>query len=413
MSALRPFFILVLFPVTAAAFSEKPPEVVPQRQFDRQIAVQLFVGSRVDLQAQGSLALECYRGIKLSEVYYFTSEITLKYRENGIEVHDQNGLLTSGLTEVYCKPRNETSFVGYDNKSYRGYLRSIYREDPAGMVLLNIIDLEDYLMGVLPGEIGERTEDEFEAAKAQAVAARTYAVWRLTHEDSPGKLLPTIADQLYLGRDSEMGLLSRAVKETEGEIMVYDGIPIAAYYHAVCGGHTSAIEDIWPERGSAPYLRGVDDNLYCSWAKTYSWTEIFDLATLKRNLKDYFANRNDIDPAVLDKLIDIEFEFDNESGRAEKMRIITGSGTLTVQKDQIRWALKRADVPDAILPSTRFRARRIEGESGEFSLILNGTGNGHGVGICQCGMIGRARAGQKYDEILKAYYSGIEIKKIY
>lgn len=406
---------LILFPALTTAFSKKPPEPMeaPWEGFDRQIAVQLFEGSRVELKAEGSLALECYRGIKLSEIYYIDSIVILNYRENGIEVHDQNGLLTSGLTETYCKPRNDASFVSYENRSYRGYLRCIYRYDQSGMILLNLIDLEDYLKGVLPGEIGERTEEEFEAAKAQAVAARTYAVWRLTVEDSPGKLLPTIADQLYLGKDSELELLSGAVRETEGQIMLYDDAPIAAYYHAVCGGHTSAMEDIWPEKGSAPYLRGTDDDLYCSWAKTYSWTEIFGYAVLLQNLKAYLADRQGIEPALLDKLIDIEFEFDGLSGRAEEMRIITTSGMFTVQKDQIRWALGRASDPDAILPSTRFRAGRIEDENGNFGLVINGTGNGHGVGICQCGMIGRARAGDEYREILKSYYEGIEIKRIY
>jgi stage II sporulation protein D len=413
MFSLKSACILILLLVAAAGFSQKPPEVTPQENFDRRIAVQLFEGSQVELSGDGSLALECHRGVKLSEVYYLTSRVILIRKKNGIAVHDESGLLTSGLTEVCCKPRNEESFVSYDNKSYRGYLRCIYRDDPNGMVLLNIIDLEDYLMGVLPGEIGERTEDEFEAARAQAVAARTYAVWRLTHEDSPGRLFPTIADQLYLGRDSEMDLLSRAVKETEGEIIVYDGLPIAAYYHAVCGGHTSAIEDVWPEKGSAPYLRGVDDDLFCSWARTYSWTEVLDYAALRRNLTTYFASHNGMEPSFLDDLNDIQFEFDPQSGRAEVMRITAGSVTITVRKDQIRWALGRAGVPDAILPSTRFRARRIEGKNGEFSLILNGTGNGHGVGICQCGMIGRARAGRTYVEILKAYYKGIDIKKIY
>jgi stage II sporulation protein D len=413
MLLLRLIPAVLLFCSAAHGFSGKKPKISPLASFEREIPVQLYEGCRARIEALGSVALECYRGVKLSEVYYFSSNIDLQYRENGIEVSDHNGQLTFGLTEVRCKPRDESTYLAFDGKTYRGYIRGIYKDKPGGIILLNMVDLEDYLMGVLPGEIGERTEEEFEAAKAQAVAARTYAVWKLTDDESSGKLSPTIADQLYLGKDSEIELLSRAIMETAGEIMTYDGHPIAAYYHAVCGGRTSAIEDVWPEKGEMPYLVGTDDDDYCTWAKTYSWTETFDSLTLRENLTAYFAGRAAEMAVNFDKLVDIEFITDGRSGRVIEMRILTETDVFTVERDQIRWALGRPSSPGAILPSTKFRTVKTRGRDGVSQIVIIGTGNGHGVGACQCGAIGRARAGQKYDEILKTYYKRIKIEKIY
>ncbi len=408
------FIVAILFFCSAAfGFSGKKPKISPLAGFEREIPVQLYEGSSIRIEAQGSVALECYRGVKLSEVYYFSSDINLQYKENGIEVCDHNGQLTLGLTEVRCKPRNESTFLLFDGRTYRGYIRGIYSDKPEGIILLNMVDLEDYLMGVLPGEIGDRTEEESEAAKAQAVAARTYAVWKLTSDGSSGKLFPTIADQLYLGKDSEMELLSRAILETAGEIMTYDNYPIAAYYHAVCGGRTSAIRDIWPEKGTSAYLLGTDDYDYCAWAKTYLWAETFDSSTLRENLKAYFAGRAPKKAGNLNKLVDIEFSTDRWSERVVEMKIFTENEVFTVERDQIRWALGRPSSPGAILPSTRFKAIKTRAGNGLLQLAITGTGNGHGVGACQCGAIGRARAGQKYDEILKTYYKRIKIEKIY
>ncbi len=413
MLFLRFMLAVLLFCSAAFGFSRKKPEISPLAGFEREIPVQLFEGPSARIEVRGSAALECYRGEELSEVYYFSSNINLRYKENGIEISDHNGQLTEGLSEIRCKPRNKSTFLALNGKSYRGYIRGISSDKPEGIILLNMVDIEDYLMGVLPGEIGERTEEEYEAAKAQAVAARTYAVWKVTGNGSSGKLFPTIADQLYLGRDSEMELLSRAIFETAGEIMTYDDHPIAAYYHAVCGGHTSAIEDIWPEKETFAYLTGTDDGDYCTWAKTYLWAETFDSSILRKNLNAYFAGPAPEKAGNLDKLVDIEFSTDPWSERVVEMKIFTENEVLTVERDQIRWALGRPSSPGTILPSTRFKVEKTRDANGLLQLAIMGTGNGHGVGACQCGIIGRARAGQKYDEILKVYYKGIKIETIY
>ncbi|MEE9554473.1 MAG: SpoIID/LytB domain-containing protein [candidate division Zixibacteria bacterium] len=405
-------FVIAMFNLVSAMTSKKP-EIAPLPDFNREVPVLLYSGKDIRIEIQGAAALECYRGIKLSEVYYFSSEVKLRFDDHGIEVKDHNGVLTIGLTEVRCKPRNESTVLRLNGKSYRGFLRGVHREESESIMILNMVDLEEYLAGVLPGEIGDRTQDEYAAAKAQAVAARTYAVWKLTNGGSNSVLFPTIADQVYLGRDSEIDLLTRAVFETTGEVLFYDSKPIAAFYHAVCGGATIPVERAWPDREPASYLKSAKDGDYCTWAKTYSWTETFDEAILEANLKKYFVDRNLSTADDFGKIVDIEFVFDEKVGRSKRIDVFTDTGLLTVKYDQIRWALGKPSVPGAILPSTKFEVEKQKTEDGALTLVITGKGNGHGVGVCQCGAIGRARVGQKYEKILKSYYKDAKIERIY
>jgi stage II sporulation protein D len=405
-------FVILLI-VSATIFAQDPIEEF-MTQFNGEIPVELFAGQNLYLGVRGGEAtLECYRGNRLSEMYYFSSDIKLYYRENGIEIDDDDGALSIGLTEVQCKPRSDSSMVSFNGHAFRGYFRVIYLDLPAGINLINVVNLEDYVKGVLPGEIGDRTPQELESVKAQALAARTYAVWKLTDQGTSGKLGPTIADQLYTGADGEKELLSRAVDITSGQIMTYKGRPIAAYYHAVCGGRTAPIQDIWPEKHSRPYLVGVNDDDNCSWAKSYSWTEDFTYSQLQDALDKYFTEKGLCREGAFGQVRDIGFTLDKNINRIKTMKVTTNTGAFKVTNDQIRWALGRPSVPGAILPSTMFNAvKRMNGPR-LVGLKITGTGNGHGVGMCQCGAIAQSRVGKKYDDILKFYYKRIKIEKIY
>jgi stage II sporulation protein D len=381
--------------------------------FDREVPVQLFEGTQGKIGVRGEGIIECYRGIKLSKVYYFTGEIKFIFHENGIEIADENGMLTFGLAEVRFMPRYESSLVLFNSRAYRGYFKCRYQGPLGNVLVLNVVDIEGYLKGVLPGEIGDRTSDEYEAVKAQAVAARTYAVWKLTDTESSGKLSPTVADQVYTGYDAEKEFLSSGIDQTRGEILVYDGSPIAAYYHAVCGGHTSPVEKIWPEKPPAPYLVGAVDDTFCSWAKAYSWNETYAIDTLRKLVAGYFTGRGGARQGDFAEITDINFTIDFESGRVEMMEVVTPMGIFRETSDRIRWVLLRQSNSKAILPSTNFTMEKKLNEGKLVELKIIGLGNGHGVGMCQCGAIGRARAGEKYDSILRHYYGPARIEKIF
>src|SRR5690606_24745040 len=119
--------------------------------------------------------------------------------------------------------------------------------------------MENYLLGVVPFEIGRVGPDLVEASKAQAVAARTYAIRYLGRRDSLGfDVFATVEDQVYGGAEGEHEPVSVAVRETAGQILTYGREPIEAFYHSTCGGVTAAIEEVWDEP-PRPYLRSVID----------------------------------------------------------------------------------------------------------------------------------------------------------
>jgi stage II sporulation protein D len=383
------------------------------KRFKHEVPVQLLEGAMGKVGVRGEAVIECFRGIKLSEIFYFSTEVNFRYRDNGIEITDENGTLAYGLAEVNIKPRYGSSFVTFNGRAYRGYIKCKYQDSPGNVLVVNEVDIEDYLRGVLPAEIGDRTPDEYEAVKAQAVAARTYAIWRLTDAENSVRLSPTVADQVYSGLDSEKEFLSRGIEETRGVIMIYEDRPIAAFYHAVCGGHTAPVEKIWPERKPADYLIGAPDDTFCSWAKTYSWNETYTLERLRDTLTKYFSGKNNGGSRDFANIKDIKFAIDQRSGRVELIEIISDSGIYRETSDRIRWVLTRASSTSTILPSTNFKPE-IEISDGKIAgLKISGLGNGHGVGMCQCGAIGRSRAGEKYDSILKHYYGPVKLAKLY
>jgi stage II sporulation protein D len=266
---------------------------------------------------------------------------------------------------------------------------------------------------VLPPEIGRLGKDAFEALKAQAVAARTYAYSRIKantrrHYD----LVNSIMDQVYIGIEGEYKLANKAIDETHGRILVHDGDPITAYYHSTCGGKTEDVDNAWDKHNS-PYLKSVDDGGHCEWSKFYSWSMTWEPEELAGNLREYLSQKREFNgsPLVIE---DIKILERFPSGRISHLAVETDKGEFLFFKDHIRWAFRRPGRPDLILPSSNFDIRLWRDQEGRLTEITaEGQGYGHGVGMCQTGAIGRARAGQKYETILKTYYTGAQIEQVY
>jgi len=396
------------------AFSGKKPSVRPE--FDREIRVHLGAYDTAAVNSSGEIIVECYREGRRAEIFYTSSVIGVFRYRKGLAVRDQNGTLAMGLSLAIFRPRFPNVFLDFGGKRYRGGIECDLDYGEASVDkkvrVFNLIDVELYLRGVLPGEIGDRTPDEFEAAKAQAIASRTYAIWRLSTQATDRHLKSSIEDQLYLGATAEIPLLNEAVEQTSGMIMTYDKKPIAAYYHAICGGSTSPIQKIWGGK-RIPYLIGALDGDYCQWARVFFWNEKYKVKDLQESLSKYFGAKGQIPKKGFGRIVLLKFEKDPSLGRMARLEVRTTTGEFVVESDQIRWALSRPSVPGAKLPSTRFNERVIKSKGQIEALELSGAGNGHGVGMCQCGAIGRARAGASCDEILQHYYEGIQIDKIY
>jgi stage II sporulation protein D len=161
-------------------------------------------------------------------------------------------------SEIVLTPAGDWATAVGDRR-YRGRFR--LRTGRAGVLLINELPMEDYLRGVVPVEMGPYQFPELEALKAQAVAARTYAVAHLgDHDDEGWDICATPACQAYSGAEAEHPLSDRAVEETAGLVAVFGGAPIDAMYTSTCGGHTEDAAVLFAGRG-APYLVGVP----CSW----------------------------------------------------------------------------------------------------------------------------------------------------
>src|SRR5690606_35897831 len=225
-----------------------------------------------------------------------------------------------------------------DGRPYRGEM--LVRSDGPGRVTaVNRVDMEEYLLGVVPREIGRVGAERYEAAKAQAVAARTYAVRYLGRRESLGfDVFATVQDQVYGGIGDEYDLVSRAVRETAGEILTYEGRPIEAYYHSTCAGQTAAIEAGW-DAEPVPYLRSVRDvnprtgQAYAHFSSRFNWTQRWPVAELESILARTLADSVRPGMGGVGRLRDIAVLERTESGRIHRMRISTSTGEFIVGRD--------------------------------------------------------------------------------
>lgn len=174
--------------------------------------------------------------------------------ENALQLVDDEGDRHRLSTSTLLVLPADAESVAIGGQPYRGGARLVI--NPRGLLnVVNELNLEDYVRGVVPNEMGPFIFDELEALKAQALAARTYAIRRLGEFRPEGyDICPTPACQVYKGRATEHALSDQAVAETAGRIIVYKGEPIDALYTSTCGGETSDVGVMFPGR-SEPYLR--------------------------------------------------------------------------------------------------------------------------------------------------------------
>jgi stage II sporulation protein D len=169
-------------------------------------------------------------------------------------------------TVIYFIPSDQQSYLSYLGTQYRGIF--VLRASPKGLVLVNILNLENYLKGVVPEEMSPDQFNSFEALKAQAVAARTYAIKNMGMNRNLGfDLCDTPKCQVYGGLSAEHDESSRAVEETKGEVAVYKGKLINALYTSTCGGMTEDVENVFEGRPQ-PYLKSTE----CTYEKQKEWT---------------------------------------------------------------------------------------------------------------------------------------------
>ena len=264
-------------------------------------------------------------------------------------------------------------------------------------------------------ELGHPDRAAFEAQRAQAIAARTYALKRLgTRADLGFDVYGSVLDQAYGGiPDPADSLAVKAVRSTRGLALLYGGHLIDAYYHSTCGGSTARVELVFDDP-PAPYLvpvsdRRPDGSYWCQGSRYFRWTTTFEgpevQAMMERNLPALVP----LPPEGVGRVQDVELERTTPEGRALSVRVIASSGRYLVSENAIRSLF--ADAEGGLLQSTQFLLRPVHRGGVLQRLVLVGGGWGHGVGMCQWGAIARARAGDDLRAILKAYYPGAELTR--
>ena len=312
------------------------------------------------------------------------------------------------------RPASGDSFVTFGGKRYRGELLVVPTD--SGTMVVNRLTMDDYLRGVVPLEIGNRTAAEFAAVQAQAVAARTYAYKHLTNARA-FDMYSTVQDQVYGGVDAEKPQADSAIVTTADVVVLYNGQPITTPYHSTCGGSTAAVTEVWYNQSDEPYLRPVSDripgtsNYYCDPSPRFSWTQTYDGAGLRSVMEKYLAAYTNAPKTGLGRITDIREQGRTPSGRVAALIVETENGSYTLRGNDIRFVL-RSVTNNATLNSTYFTFTEQKTAGEVSNLSINGRGYGHGIGMCQWGAIGRARAGQNFRTILETYYPGTTIGRI-
>lgn len=278
---------------------------------------------------------------------------------------------------------NEIKFIFKENMKVR-----VKHEDTG---IIDVVPFEEYVTGVLAGEMP--TSFHIEALKAQAVAARSYVMKKMEYnKDSDYDVVDTIMNQVYLSDDylrsvwkesynDKINKIKTAVIETKGEYVSYNGDVAEAFFFSTSVGATENSGEIFSKQ--LPYLVSVSS----------TWDEISPLYSTNKtiSLKEFY---NLLGLSYSDTL-DIEKIDTTSTGRVNKIKINGNTFTGGQMIDKLN------------LRSSFFEITK-DGEN----VVINTKGYGHGVGMSQYGAEGMARAGYTYDQILKYYYTGVEIKKI-
>ncbi|MDT8322754.1 MAG: SpoIID/LytB domain-containing protein [Bacteroidota bacterium] len=324
-----------------------------------------------------------------------------------------------------CYSRNPGTRVHFEDRSYGDTL--LLASDGRVLYLVNILPLESYLKGVVPHEIGRnRTAEEIEAVRAQAILARTYALRKISlpltrlfdvYDDT--------RDQVFAGADQGDDLASVAVDQTRGRVIAFNGQLAECYYHSTCGGRSEASSLVWQRPQSQPWLVGVRDRGrdgdYCRISPSYRWSVQYERLTLENMLRTFLPAAND---AIREEdlprenwhLLDLNIIKRMPSGRVATLQVVMGNRARQrayyVHGDNVRKIFRGEDdrpLRSALIDIdiSRDRQRWIR------RVRIDGGGSGHGVGMCQWGAIGRAREGDAHSRILHAYFPGTQILRLY
>lgn len=283
-----------------------------------------------------------------------------------------------------------TIFIRNDNITFNFNSNTIVRVYRENKKIIERVPIEEYVIGVVSGEIPSTFE--IEALKAQAVASRSYVMYHMqTTRDKDYDVVDTVINQVYLDNNQlkdkwknnyteRSNKVKKAVLETAGEYLDYDGKVVDAMFFSTSSGYTENSEEVFSS--SVPYLRSVSSN----------WDNISPVFKDSKNFsfKEFYSALG----LEYDEKLNIKVVETTSTGRVKK--IIINNKEFTGRE---------------VCSKLKLRSTYFEIQNNSDSITVYTKGYGHGVGMSQYGAQGMALNGYTYDKILKHYYSGVSIKK--
>lgn len=304
----------------------------------------------------------------------------------------KEGILLDGVItktkRIFVKPDNDKDMT-LEGRAFRGGLELI-KKDNLHLLVVNRVELEGYIKGILYHEVSHFWP--YEALRAQAIVCRTYALYqKQENKNKDYDVTNDIYSQVYGGRTSERYRTSKAVDQTKGYVLLYNDRVIPAYFHATCAGHTEDASLLW--NIDIMPLKGVTC-VFCKGSPHFKWHYVLSLD----EMRDALINAG----FGVGKIKDIVILGVTNSGRIRDIKIINEKKDLKIPAKDFRNIFG----PN-IIRSTKFTVR-IAGNDA----VFEGSGWGHGAGMCQWGAYFMAKKGYHYEDILKFYYPGTKIALI-
>lgn len=369
-----------LFLIVLAAFAAYPNQA--SGSVEPLVRILLDEGRPKAAVTGDRLTVRCLEGGQWKDVVKDAGSVRFGAAGRAVRL-DGPGLVSPSFTVTPAR-----GFVVYDGRALRGSLVVTVRAD--GLTVVSRMPLESYLAGVINGEIDSSWP--MDSVKAQAVASRSYALYRIRAVGGVYDLGAGFTGQVYAGADSEDERALEAVRGTRGQVLYRGGELVEAFFHSSCGGMTAGPSTVWGSVSSSK--EGVACG-YCQDAPFARWT-----LTLKP--EEIAAAVRDLYPwAGTPRTMGVHRR--GPDGRVQVLFVDTGRGRFLVDAGEFRKQLGYRR-----LPSTRFTLA-LAGDG----IVLTGAGYGHGVGLCQWGARGSALDGMDYRQILEKYYPGTEVRRAY
>ncbi|HEY8347147.1 MAG TPA: SpoIID/LytB domain-containing protein [Symbiobacteriaceae bacterium] len=438
----------LIAPLSAYAGEEVPPvQPVPAVPAPPEEAVRVGIGRALvaaEVSAPQGLYVIADGAIQLEVPGGQSVRLTLA--QGQIEVAGLPGRFPGPVRLVPLAPGAPENPITYQGKRYRGEIEVLVRPKDGKLSVVNVVNVEDYLLGVVPLEMYPSWPEE--ALKAQAVAARTYVLASLGQFADEGfDVVDTAQSQVYGGIDAETDRTTRAVLATRGEVVVYGDELATTMFHASSGGHTENNEVIFSGR-PVPYLRGVPDYDNLPGNERYSWTYRFSAEEFARKLSEANFAVGTVEAVAPAGVI-------GSSGRPSQWVVEGSDGQRTLSALQFRSALGLPSAPRSVRveaggigritrtyrqsdplyvlgaggvrQTIRLNEAFVLGAGGRpaepagevtvigpmgprpGTVVVEGGGYGHAVGLSQWGANGLAQQGKTYREILAYYYQGTTV----